>query len=552
MDRRFYLIDIIFILIRLFAAGLAFLYAGSEKIDATQQMQLRYLAASFLLYSIFIIFAINFKNEKKDIIYRLTGFTDSSFLFVALLLYPELYHSIFFGLYLMASIHAIYFGLRQAFMLVAIISPVYIGLTDMRLIHDSILEFVIQLLSGISLPFVIAYLSDRNRDRMEIIKKLNDKLLAENEKKEKLLTELETKRSTLKSLYEFSNFISANIHTRELFNKIIDFISNHYQKKKFTILFKENGIGQKKDSNWHLFADGNIKYENNTDVACFGFSMVGQLAERGSSVLIDPIEKNEEVDRELCWFAYNGKFNKCNSDCKFKKLSDFDLYRSYKLIIPIIIRAKTLGAFMVLSDEDDEMTLADKNFFQAITNQMSIAIEKSMAYRELKKSSETDNLTGAYNREKMLSTAKEFIKECRKKRNGVAVLFLDIDHFKKINDRYGHQEGDQILKLLIRIVEKNIRDKDIVARYGGEEFVIIMPCFDNANAHIVGEKIRSKVMEAEYLTVDKQKIAMTISIGIALYPQHGKDIDTLLKKADKAMYAAKKKGRNRVVIYENF
>ena len=121
---------------------------------------------------------------------------------------------------------------------------------------------------------------------------------------------------------------------------------------------------------------------------------------------------------------------------------------------------------------------------------------------------------------------------------------LDIDFFKKYNDTYGHLAGDQIIKRLGKIIAKTVRIGDIAARYGGEEFVVLAYDADSENAYYLAERIRKQVQEK------LQKDGITISIGVASYPKHGLDIETIIKKADEALYIAKRSGRNQVQICE--
>jgi diguanylate cyclase (GGDEF)-like protein len=125
---------------------------------------------------------------------------------------------------------------------------------------------------------------------------------------------------------------------------------------------------------------------------------------------------------------------------------------------------------------------------------------------------------------------------------------LDIDHFKKINDRWGHLIGDQILRQLSDLVVQKVRGTDLVARYGGEEFAVILPDTDKTGAYRVGEKLR-RTVEQQTWTLSNQELLprMTISLGVGTYPLDARDMDTLIEKTDQALYRAKRGGRNQVV-----
>jgi diguanylate cyclase (GGDEF)-like protein len=130
----------------------------------------------------------------------------------------------------------------------------------------------------------------------------------------------------------------------------------------------------------------------------------------------------------------------------------------------------------------------------------------------------------------------------------MSLLFFDVDHFKKLNDTYGHQAGDLVLKTLAQNVRLNCRKYDIPARYGGEEFVLVLPKTAPPGALIIAERIR-KGVEGMRVQFDGQDLSCTISIGIASFPDHADTSEGLISAADKALYLAKGSGRNRTLSF---
>jgi diguanylate cyclase len=161
-----------------------------------------------------------------------------------------------------------------------------------------------------------------------------------------------------------------------------------------------------------------------------------------------------------------------------------------------------------------------------------------------------DPLTGVGNRRAFDATMGRAIFDCTQKKTPLSLIICDIDHFKRVNDAFGHQVGDEIIKMFSRVIESGVREGDTVIRYGGEEFAIILPMADQDAAKAVAERVR-RVFEAKKLTIREtnQKVGqLTASFGVAQY-RPGDDIEALVQRADAKLYDAKSAGRNRVAVY---
>ena len=164
------------------------------------------------------------------------------------------------------------------------------------------------------------------------------------------------------------------------------------------------------------------------------------------------------------------------------------------------------------------------------------------------KASRFDNLTGLYNRQSFDETLEREINRAKRHENELSILFLDLDDFKEINDSFGHQTGDEVLKEVAKIVINEKRSEDLAARYGGEEIVVIMPETGKIDSLVLGERIRQRVEEMR-IDFNGNTVRITISGGLASFPGNATDAESLLKCADNALYRAKGTGKNGISFF---
>jgi diguanylate cyclase (GGDEF)-like protein len=243
----------------------------------------------------------------------------------------------------------------------------------------------------------------------------------------------------------------------------------------------------------------------------------------------------------------------CNSDEKFYQLDDKVLKDGMKacMYMRIIDREKQLNSSVGLNAR---LILITNNALNYINYESKKIIEKFKPFLtfllekyNLTISSTLDKLTGVYNRKHFEEALLFLLDSARLEKNEFAVIMFDIDDFKGVNDKYGHQTGDEVLVKLTTEVNKCIGKNDIIGRYGGEEFILLLPNINKEKAVSMAEKIRSNVEEAKILG-DKRKV--TISIGIAMSAHEDLDSQEIIERADQALYKAKNEGKNRFVLWE--
>ena len=227
-------------------------------------------------------------------------------------------------------------------------------------------------------------------------------------------------------------------------------------------------------------------------------------------------------------------------------------------LFPLILEGEFNGLFSVEGAEKQDLAK-----FEVLASQLTLQVRRVGLYEMVHELSIVDGLTGVFVRRHFLERFEEEIRRAMKYGFPLSVLMLDIDHFKRYNDDFGHLVGDTTLKEVARLVRANVRNVDIVARYGGEEFAVVIPETKEEGALEVSERIRSAVARHPFRVYDEET-RVTVSLGISVYPQ---DIGTgvspakseyderhlfdLLQKADRALYRAKEEGRNRIVTYRS-
>lgn len=185
---------------------------------------------------------------------------------------------------------------------------------------------------------------------------------------------------------------------------------------------------------------------------------------------------------------------------------------------------------------------------QAIFTALLDITEQKTLEKKLETMAMTDELTGLFNRRNFTQKGLDEFQRARRYNLPLSMMMLDVDKFKSINDTYGHQAGDYVLKNFASLIMNNIRDVDICGRLGGEEFGLILPNTDSDYSLTLAERLR-KAIEHYPFEINGKAVSITISIGVASFVENSVSFDQMLNNADSAMYWAKNNGRNRVALY---
>jgi diguanylate cyclase (GGDEF)-like protein len=217
------------------------------------------------------------------------------------------------------------------------------------------------------------------------------------------------------------------------------------------------------------------------------------------------------------------------------------------MCVPIQNKGDILGVLEIVNKTgSDPFTKDDLDLMMRIVDHAAIAIERSALYQKMAEMSVTDDLTNLFNTRYLNRTLEMEITRASRHHTSLSLIFMDLDHFKNINDNYGHLVGSKLLVELGQFLLKNLRTVDIVARYGGDEFVIVLPQTTPRNAVQIAERMRRSIEHNVFLKKDGFAFKITASFGVASYPESAKSKEELLRLADEAMYRVKYQTRNGV------
>ena len=212
-------------------------------------------------------------------------------------------------------------------------------------------------------------------------------------------------------------------------------------------------------------------------------------------------------------------------------------------IVPLLRDDRVLGALVIEADAPNGMTLEECRPIAVLTAVVASSLELAWSYQEVDRRSRTDALTGLFNRMHFGEQLQRTLTEAERSGQPVSLVLVDIDHFKRVNDTWGHEAGDAVLKHVARILQEGVRSEDVCVRYGGEEIAMLLAHTDTAHAVEIAERLRGRIA-ATVVRHAGAEISVSASFGVATYPESVQGRDRLFPGADKALYIAKHEGRN--------
>jgi len=222
------------------------------------------------------------------------------------------------------------------------------------------------------------------------------------------------------------------------------------------------------------------------------------------------------------------------------------------ICVPMIAQGETVGMLYLATPPlapADRLNDLVRQFGQTVADGVALTLTNLRLRESLRQQSIRDPLTDLFNRRYLDETLERELRRARRNQSTVGVIMIDIDHFKAFNDKLGHAAGDVMLRLLGSFLRSSIRNEDIACRYGGEEFLLLLPDTSLATAHQRARDLRAAAHELHLPFPEEQRLPVTLSLGVAVYPDHGATAEAVLRAADGALYKAKCNGRDQVVVF---
>lgn len=348
-----------------------------------------------------------------------------------------------------------------------------------------------------------------------------------SEKVKSLAEELHSKSEQLRLLSEVIRTANSYLEPDAVINFIMERIRHLVECQAWSLLLLDEesnelyfkaALGEKSDQ----LSEIRLK---------IGEGVAGKVVETGQPMIVDDVQKcsyfNPEID----------------------KLTNFKTRNI--LAVPLKARGKIIGAFEIINKKgksEGSFTEKDLETVMLFLEPAAIALENAMLFQKTKELTLIDDLTHLFNTRYLYQSLKSEISRGKRYGYPLAVIFLDLDGFKAVNDINGHLVGSATLKIVAKILKDGIRNVDIAARYGGDEFTLILPNTDAEGAKVVAERLRSKIENHPYEEDLGVKIKLSASFGIAIFPQNGDNPEVLIQKADQAMYKVKETTKNAICV----
>ncbi len=337
---------------------------------------------------------------------------------------------------------------------------------------------------------------------------------------------LARRNAELASLLEIGKTLISTLELREVLQAIMSQVERLLQPKTWSLLLVDEASGEL----CFEIAVSPVAQELKGIRLKMGEGIAGWVAQTGQPLLIPDASKDNRFASHVA--------------------NEVEYPVSSILCVPLKIRDRVLGVIELINTFDERSFMDDDlPLLGAVADFAAIAIDNASNYKRVSELVVTDDLTGLHNARHFHELLEYELERSRRYQSQVSLLFFDLDHFKGVNDRYGHLVGSRMISEVGQLVKRHIRSSDRAARYGGDEYVVVLPNTGKQGAMAVANNLLERFRAHPFKTDSNELIAITASFGAATFPDDAVDRTTLIRAADSAMYEAKEAGRNIVKYF---
>ena len=344
-------------------------------------------------------------------------------------------------------------------------------------------------------------------------------------------------------LYKFGLTITANLDKEDIYNIIAEEVKNFIKYDIISIAL----YNQSDESLEFQLCIEDGKRVKITPTKLMEETLSGYCVKNRKEIMLNDVVKDscKYIDYNKAMEMYKSKTEVIES----LKVKTNTTETNSALFVPIVIKGSIIGVISTQSYKKNAYTLCELSSLKILSTYIGIALENARLYKKAEYYAMHDALTKVYTKKVAIEKGKEIYDSIITNDNVMATLMLDIDNFKRINDRYGHQLGDRVIESVSATIKNGLRKNDVVGRYGGEEFIIFLEGKKETNFNMIAERIRTNI-EKIRIDYDKdEKVSFTVSVGLAITYDNSSSLEKIINNADKALYRAKKTGKNKLEVY---
>ncbi len=345
-----------------------------------------------------------------------------------------------------------------------------------------------------------------------------------SEKAEPCIDESEQRIVQLAHFSELGKTLTSNLSIEGVLSTVMDQISGVLQPKNWSLLL----VDEEKEELYFEIAVGPGADKIKDLRLKIGEGIAGWVAKHSEAVFVPDVSKDDRFSK------------RADNKSKFVTKSI--------VCVPLRTKDRCHGVLQLVNKVEPDGTFSEEDYLMltTIADYTAIALENAKLFDRIQELSVKDDLTGLFNSRYLHQCLDSEVERAKRYDQELSMIFLDLDHFKDINDVHGHLKGSKLLSEVAQLLKRTLRKVDIAFRYGGDEFIVIMPGTSKDNAMVVAHKLRSVFKRTTFLQSDDINCKMTASFGVASFPENAKNKQELIQLSDKAMYNVKTKSRDAV------